>query len=491
MTRRQFLGVAAGGLLLAGVGCTASQPRPDGLDVLVIGSGPAGLAAAWEAARLGASVRVLEQASYAGGAGWYVKVFYGVATRWQSQVGLADDLPQAQEDWRAFTDGGVGTDPQVTTLLRRSAETLDWITAELGCHCPGLIHSDPSPGAMRRLHLISGQEVMQRLVASMEGRISTGCRVESLIVEDGQVAGARYAGPQGGGVLRARATILATGGFARDRARVVRDQPALSGLAFVHESAPTSTGGGLALLDQVGAPLQNRGHLGIYVHAVADYRRGGRGEALVLPDLASSLIVDLKGRRVANEQDTFGFGMFKHLAAAPSRRLLAVFPQDRFATLRALELPFRGSAQPFVGGAELLGAGAGRSFAGVEKLAEAYRIDAGTLSETLTRYQAVSATGSDADFEKRREFLEPFGPGRLAVVELVPGPSKAFTGAMLDADGRVLDARGEPVAGLYAAGEAAGMLGTPAVGAGFQGAVTACFLTGRIAGRSAALASRR
>jgi predicted oxidoreductase len=85
--------------------------------------------------------------------------------------------------------------------------------------------------------------------------------------------------------------------------------------------------------------------------------------------------------------------------------------------------------------------------------------------------------------------LVAFGNDSITSVELFLGAAKAFGGAELDTEARVLDANGEIIDGLWAAGEAAGMLGTPAVGGGFSGSVAACYLTGQVAGQNAAAAA--
>ena len=117
--------------------------------------------------------------------------------------------------------------------------------------------------------------------------------------------------------------------------------------------------------------------------------------------------------------------------------------------------------------------------------AVAVGIDEEGLADTLARYAELVALGEDLDFGKRADAMVAL-EGELVVVELAAGSAKSFGGAWLDAGGRVLDAAGAPIPGLLAAGEVAGMLGTPAVGVGFSGSVTACYLTGRVAGRTAA-----
>ena len=70
---------------------------------------------------------------------------------------------------------------------------------------------------------------------------------------------------------------------------------------------------------------------------------------------------------------------------------------------------------------------------------------------------------------------------------MTPSVAKAFGGIEVDTSGRVVDSAGEPIPGLYAAGELTGMAGGSLVGStGFTGSLSAVLLSGRVAGAAAA-----
>jgi predicted oxidoreductase len=72
-------------------------------------------------------------------------------------------------------------------------------------------------------------------------------------------------------------------------------------------------------------------------------------------------------------------------------------------------------------------------------------------------------------------------------VEVSVSVAKGFGGVDVDLDGRVLNAAGGPIPGLYAGGELTGMIGGSIVGEyGFTGSLTAVVLGGRVAGAHAA-----
>jgi predicted oxidoreductase len=71
-------------------------------------------------------------------------------------------------------------------------------------------------------------------------------------------------------------------------------------------------------------------------------------------------------------------------------------------------------------------------------------------------------------------------------IRLVPATAKAFGGVDVDLYGRVVDPSGEPIPGLYAAGELTGMAGGSMVGdLSFSGSLSAVLLSIKIAGQTA------
>src|SRR5690606_28111487 len=88
---------------------------------------------------------------------------------------------------------------------------------------------------------------------------------------------------------------------------------------------------------------------------------------------------------------------------------------------------------------------------------------------------------------KPHEILEPAN-GPLIAVRRHILPRKSLGGLHTDLDGRVLDSKGEPIPGLYAAGEVAGFGGGGYHGySALEGTfLGGCIFSGRNAGRAAA-----
>ncbi len=98
----------------------------------------------------------------------------------------------------------------------------------------------------------------------------------------------------------------------------------------------------------------------------------------------------------------------------------------------------------------------------IEELAEKIHIDPKTLRATYDRYCELVEKGEDEDFGKPAKFLHPIEGPKFAALRLHPCVTVTFGGLETDLSSRVLDNKGDPIPGLFAAGEVAGtgMYGT-------------------------------
>jgi succinate dehydrogenase/fumarate reductase flavoprotein subunit len=113
----------------------------------------------------------------------------------------------------------------------------------------------------------------------------------------------------------------------------------------------------------------------------------------------------------------------------------------------------------------------------LEVLAGKLKLDGAALAATVARYNGFARNGKDLDFGKGdtelnrfngdptqqpNPCLRPIGDGPYVAVAVWPAEIGTSTGLQTNADGQVLDAQGEPLAGLYACGNdmASIMLGT-------------------------------
>lgn len=118
----------------------------------------------------------------------------------------------------------------------------------------------------------------------------------------------------------------------------------------------------------------------------------------------------------------------------------------------------------------------------------------GALVKTITQYNAAAARQEDPFFHKGTEWLRPISALPFAAIDCSLGaaPFLGFSlgGLATDVDGRVLDAAGDPISGLYAAGATAANI---AAAQGMEGYASGTCIGestyfGRRAGRHAAQA---
>ena len=467
--------------LLACTPQTLSDTEPDPVevvdeaDVVVIGAGPAGLAAAWAAQEAGRDVRVFDARSEAGGAGAWIRYYWAVGTEYQALAGLDDSAEQARADWAAVTDGD-GDDPVVATFIEESAGVLDWLVDDLGATVLDLTEgaaTDEPP----RLHVLADAEEapVHALVAALADVTVLDTWVTGAEPEDGWLLETSL------GTVRAGSVVVASGGFARDLARATAHHPELAERDVLFDHAPHVDGATHGLF---GGDEQNHGALGLYVHATRDPRDGYQTEVVVLSGLARAAIVSSAGERVGDESTAGGLRFAQH---GLDGQLHALWPESAFNAVSGFVPgynPLDDEGDVLLSGPELLEEGVATRFDNLEVLMADLAIDEALVS-TLSAYDAVARGEAEDAFGKDPDDFVPFGGAPVVAVPLYISTSKAFTGLHTDADGALL-VDGQPLPGVYAAGEAIGMLGTDGVGMGWQGSATAVYWSGLRAGRSAA-----
>ncbi|MGD0556779.1 MAG: FAD-dependent oxidoreductase [Streptosporangiaceae bacterium] len=325
--------------------------------------------------------------------------------------------------------------------------------------------------------------------------ITTQARGTRLLTDDGAVTGVLVGNRQ----VRAAAVVLATGGFEYDPA-LVRDF--LRGPVSRPIGAPTNTGDGLRMAMRVGAQLGNmREAWWSPIVSFPGRRRDGGANALLASReraLPGSLMVNRRGVRFTNEAanyNAFG-GAFHQLDASrfeyPNLPSYLIFDQsvpDGFGVFGGAP----GSVVPdWVTGADTLGELAGR-----------LGLPVGQVTETVARFNDNARSAVDPDFGRGESAFDRFPGGRtldpdsaastLGPVETAPFYGVEVQSSLLgtkggprtDRAGRVLNVDGDVIPGLYAAGNAmANPTGMVYGGAGATLAVAGVF--GMLAGRAAA-----
>ncbi len=495
---------------------STDTPSTDTRPVVVVGSGAAGLAAALAASGAGAEVLLVERApciggttAMSGGVVWMpahgrpgpttpvddstddamsyltaaaqgdvdlelVRAFVGDARRvadeieqrtpiaWEVLEHWPDyrgELPGAKAGGRSLWPRSLRLDPAIEARVQAAFDQPSQSLRDGPEPGPDAPAND---GVVLRGH-VRGRALVGGLLAALVDagvEIRTGARATRLVVEDGVVVGVVVDGHREPGRV-----VVASGGFQHDAALV---EEYLPGPPLVPMGAAGCAGDGLRMATAVDAALGNTTEAwwmpalrvpGEHVESVTHFRPLHSERAQ-----PGSIMVDQGGRRFVDEAQNYG---------AVGRAMRALGRPDGSSPGAPCWLVFdaayrrhypMGPVEPDSADPRWLARGDT-----LEELAQSIGIPSGTLETSVTRFNAGAAVGEDPDFGRGsfpydrwigdrsapHPTLAPLSVPPFYAVEVHLGCMGTKGGPRTDDRGRVLSSRRTPVAGLYAAGNAA------------------------------------
>ena len=456
------------------------------VDVVVIGSGFAGISAAIEAKKAGASVVVLEKLKARGGNSMISDGCIAAAgTPFQKEAGIEDSPDLMYAD---MLKAGLGLNhPELARLVaEQSAEIIRWIVEDFGVKFkepPAMFGGHSAPRSHNPPNL-SGTAVLRPMLAAAEKlgiEIRTRSFLERLVTDDGGAVtgveireGYAFNDPESGNskfVRANRAVVLAAGGYGADKAfRSVQDPRLTENVDTTNHRGATSEV--LVEAMRVGAMPVQLSWIQLGPWACPDERMYGVG-----PGFSSyvafpyGLVVDPEtGRRFMNE------------LADRKIRADAIFSVGHpcVAVADSEGLAFSGQNLDLCLKRDVV-----RRFDSIENLAEAYEISVGALKETIDGFNRGVENKEDEEFGKPiLSGAKPLVHPPFYAMRLWPKVHYTMGGIRIDTEARVIDLYRKPIPRLYAAGEiTGGVHGACRLG---SNAITDCMVFGRIAGRNAA-----
>ncbi|RVW10473.1 FAD-dependent oxidoreductase [Prescottella agglutinans] len=465
-------------------------------DVVVIGSGAAGAAAALGAHQAGVDVLVVEKCDEAtaggntrvSGGGWWVN----------------RDPERAQVFLRSLNGAFPVADDVVEAWATETAENSRWLK-ELGADVAmsAEYHTEPEylefegSDCYAGMDTISGRmghallyDFLCRALAERGIETRFGTPAVELITDAGTVVGVEVEGPDGRRRIGARGgVVLATGGFQAD-SRMVRDYLRVED--HVLWGSPASTGDGHRMAQAVGADLWHMGNMMTITGVRGD---DDCGHYLALWNAHNYLWVGGDGRRFMDEAADPNHG---HVLRSGSYELFPLRPfhlifDEQMRTAGPLSptpdvlpvgwnLLMRGTRWS-VDNSDEIEKGWIRRADSIAELAAIIGADPATLERTVEQYNDACAAGRDDHFGRDPEKLGAVAQAPFYVLEVTPLLGWSNGGPRRDGRSRVLDARGSVIDGLYAAGEVSSTYSWAKDG-GFHVGDALAF--GRVAGRDAA-----
>lgn len=448
LSRRRFLaGVGAAGVLSAvgGIGLAACTPGGGGLsgaaesyDMVVIGSGGAGMSAAIAAFDAGVeSIVILEkQPNIGGNTNFSSSGMNASETKFQKEQGIEDSNEMFAEE---TLEGGRDTgDPELVRFMcDNSADAIDWLDG-LGITLDSITQTGGM--SVKRCHRPTdgsavGATLVPGLQAAVEERgiaIKKSTEASELLTDDsGAVVGVKTAD---GETFSAKAVVLASGGLGANPDLILKYRPDLEG--YVTTNQPGATGDGYVMAEAVGAELVQMDQIQIHPTVeqetstlIAEGVRGGGG-----------ILVNAEGKRFFDEMSTRDKVSAAELAQ-PGGFAWVVFDQTVYDNNKAIG---RYDKDGLVKAGDDAAA-----------LAAAIEVPADELQASIDGYNAVTLEGATDPFGRTQGCIA-FVDGAMYAIKVAPGIHHEMGGVRIDVKNRALAADGEPVPGLYAAGEVTG-----------------------------------
>jgi flavocytochrome c len=477
-----------------------SSQRPVWADVLIVGSGAAGVAASIEAAEAGAEVVVLEKEPAFGGA---AAISGGgcclVGTPLQRSQGIEDSPDLAFADWVRCGQGAADEVWARYYVEHTLHDLYDWAEAR-GVRWTRLIHQEHNsvPRWHQPVHGGGGLwRILHKAAVAAGARTWLSCTAaRELILDKGRVIGIRAERVDTKEPLEffANAVVMATGGIGSNLDMVREYRPDLHRLRILAGGHAGATGEGYRMAERAGAVLTHMDQIWLYVYAIPDHVDPTGTRGLVIRGIPDAIWVNAQGRRFHNESLTGGdTGAPAVMAQEPpecwaildSATCKGMMVADPQYYLPESSDPDWAKAQALLRESPHIA-----SASTLEELAHRMGVPTQAFVEAIKDYNADFDGGLDRDHKFGRPLagLRKIEQPPYYALHFVPLARKTFGGVKTNLRCQALDKRYAPIPGLYAAGELAGMAGGHINGkAALEGTMLGPSLfSGRVAGAWAA-----
>jgi flavocytochrome c len=455
-------------------------------DVIVIGTGFAGLTAAIKAAQSGVSVLVLEKMKGPGGNSLISDGGVAAAgTVEQADACINDSVDLMYSD---MMKAGLGINhPElVRTLAEQSAEAFEWSKNFLGVNYLDRIDIFGGHSVARcfTAENVSGVSIIKKLMGKIQ-ELSIPVHYQSLLKDfvfdqNHKISGVlvqnnyKFKLNEGGhlhNIKANKAVILASGGFGSDVEFRSLQDPRLD-KSIKNTTQQYSTAEAMKVGIKAGAAAVQLSRIQLAPWTSPDETGSGDGTAF-------------------SEYIVFQYGVI--IDPATGKRIV-----NELADRKSLSDEILKVGQPCIGIADSKAVNESgwniekaikkqvvKTFDSLAALAQAYKIDKIQLEDTISQFNKSVVNKKDPDFNKpiletAKEIIIP----PYYAIRLWPKVHHTMGGLGINSKAQVLDLNGDIIKGLFAAGEVTGGVhGASRLG---SCAITECFVFGRIAGRGAA-----
>lgn len=455
-------------MILAAFGAVQAAQKAD---VVVIGAGGAGMAAAVTATDLGAKVIVLEKMPFVGGNTIRATGGMNAAdTPQQAKKGITDTIDQMYKD--TMKGGHNKNNPElVKVLAQNSNAAVQWMIKLGGdLNDVGFLGGATNKRAHRPTGGSSvGPEVVKTLSNAVQAR-KIDLRTENTVVDliqnkaTGRVVAVKVKDDEGKiYTINTKAVVNAAGGFGGNNALVSRFVPRLKGFATTNH--PGASGDGLLLSEKVGAGFVDLTE--IQTHPTVVETTGVMVTEAVRGN--GAILVNQNGKRFTDELSTRD-AVSAAVLAQPTGHAYMFFDESVRKSLKAIEGYVKKPNMVIQGKT-------------IEEIAAKMKVPADVLAQTMAQYAKDQAAGKDSCCGRTKMERPLNEPGYYAI-RITPAVHHTMGGLKINTKAEVMDFRGHVIPGYYAAGEVTGGVhGGNRLGGNAQADI---IVYGRIAGEQAA-----
>lgn len=444
---------------------TEKEAKTLDTDLVIVGGGASGMAAAIRAEELGLNVVLVEKMSFMGGA---ISISGGnqvvMGSELQKQAGVSDDSVESMiADFMAN-----GADLNVPELIELYAEnvgaTTDWLhtNAKLDFDMDGGLHKLAEYSHDRELAYqgsgAGAAKVLREAVEASGAEVLLNTRASELIMDDtGAVTGVKASDEKTDYTIQAKAVLLATGGYGNNK-DLLNDEMK----SALYYGPASSTGDGIVMATAEGVNAATR-----LMEYGKRYPNGievseGIAKSTIAGNIAafneSAILINKEGLRIVNEKASNRTILQTELNQTDSMLYLLMDAstfdifKDKLIVGGISEgdiqgwLDSNGQTTPVFAHADTLA-----------DLAQLVKMDAEILENTVKTYNTYVQNGQDVDFDRPADYLtKEIGEGPYYLVEQKPRFATTMGGLVVTTSLEVKNTTDNVIPGLYAAGETVG-----------------------------------
>lgn len=416
------------------------------VDVVVVGSGGAGLISAIKAKENGKKVVVLEKLPIIGGNTLISGAEYAAPQNWlQDKENIKDSVELFEKD----VEKAGGNKELIKVLATNALDGAKWLRDDVGVEW--MDHLMFFGGHSVKRSLIpkgqSGKELINKLsdkCSKLGIDILTETNCYELIFEDNKVKGVKANIKTGQLTVNAKSVILATGGFGANKKMLYENDKEIDD-KILSTNQPGSTGDGIIMAQKIGADVVDMDKIQLY--PICDVQTG---KLLYTADTrltSGAILVNKQGNRFVEELDTRR-KISMAIKEQQDSTAYQIWDEDSMQKSKVLQ-DHKIEYDNLIENKKMIKANS------IEEIADFFDLDKENLKQTIEKFNKDSENGKDTLFNLRRLGFK-IEKAPFYCLKAVPAVHHTMGGLKINKEAKVLNTKAQEIDGLFAAGEVTG-----------------------------------